>query len=290
MPNYCSPDRTVKLKDTAKTCLTRKELQMIAQDYNITFPEQPIPVNTTKDKLYDHIRQRLSSLCTHGGEHCWIEQTFIQGTTKQALQRNYRPPKPLAWYKNKHTWLNTFDILDVMKQYELLHKDFSFMGVFPIDFQQTYPGDSDRCIGKDMCNFNIQEHLLAKGKKRFALVLNLDRHHEPGSHWVALYANLNPKRENFGIYYYDSVSTPPSEEVTSFMKSVATQINHPDFELGYNQIQKQMKNSECGVFSMVFLTQMLKQQYPFDFICQHMKKDDEMNDIRDILYRPSKRQ
>ena len=298
---YCSPERSHK-KSASPTCLSLHELQLIAQDYNNTVGVQStlaIPISKSKRKLYEDIRKRLSQYCgqDHNSDYCWVEQPFVSHSTRSQLASAFRPKRPSEWYKNRYTWLNTFDILDVMKQYESKYKDFSFMGVYPIDFQKTYPDNPSRCIGRIFCTFDIVRDVLNLKKKRFAFVLNLDRHDQSGSHWVAVFCNLNSKKPNYGIYYYDSVSSPPSAEVQKFMKKVAQQVAiyqknrvkaAPPFEVNFNTIQKQSKNTECGVFSMVFITQMLRQSYSFDFICENMRRDDDMNTIRDVLYRPSR--
>jgi hypothetical protein len=266
------------------------ELKMIASDYNKTVDNSlsKIKLHNTKAKLYNEIRSTLAKECKE--ESCWIEQDFIKSDHKRKLQTSFRPVKPHEWYKNKRTWLNTFDILHVMKQYEKLYKDFSFLGVYPIDFRNK--NSSGYCIGDSLCEFNIQQ-FLSKNKKQFAIVLNLDKHTQPGSHWVALYCNLNPKKNNFGIYYYDSVASRPGKEVKEFVNNITSQVlqyfpkeQANKFVAKFNITQKQYKNSECGVFSMVFITQALK-NIDFDTICKYMKKDDHMNDIRDVLYRPN---
>ena len=59
------------------------------------------------------------------------------------------------------------------------------------------------------------------------------------------------------------------------------------FAMRYNRIQKQFDNYDCGVFSEVFITQMLK-NISFDEICKRMKSDRDINKLRDVLYTPSK--
>lgn len=286
--SHCSPSKYGK----GNTCLSKKELEIVATDYNETYTNDKIDITLPKKKLYNTIRTKLQGICKKDDEEsCLIEQDFVKDDHKKALEQSFRPKKPKSWYKNSRTWLNTFDILHVMKQYESLHKTFAFLGVFPMDFQQQY--STGQCIGMTLCNFNISD-FIKKKKDHFAFVLNLDYHYESGSHWIAVYANLNPKKNNFGIYYYDSVANPPTKEVKTFATSIVSQVNQyykpniaKNFKTQYNVKQKQFKNTECGIFSMVFITQMLK-YIDFHYICNYMKKDDQMNDIRDILYRPNK--
>lgn len=285
---YCSPYNQVKYGEKDGTCYSLKNLQTIAREYNRLSPDHQIPLNQNKNQLHADLEKAFKDVCNN--ELCWTQSLKSQELNYH-LKNAFRPPKPLEWYNNKRTWLNTYDIVFVMEQYEKLYKDFRFLGVYPIDFADS--NASGQCIGDILCTFNIN-NLLQKRKRRFGMVLNLDRHNEPGSHWVSLYCNLNPKRKNFGIYYYDSVANPATEEVTDFMNKVETQVHArykenvaKSFVVECNKIQKQFKNSECGIFSIIFLTQCLK-DVPFDYICEHMRTDDEINRLRNVIYSPSK--
>jgi len=180
-----------------------------------------------------------------------------------------------------------------MNQYEARYKSFRFFGVYPIDF--TDRNAMGQCIGDSLCFFNLRE-FLATGKKRFAVVLNLDKHTQGGSHWVALYCDVDKRSKQFGIYYYDSIGYKPDlynreKYVTKFMDRICNEVatiwpnSRTKFQCKYNKIPKQFQNTECGVFSQVFITQMLK-GIPFEDICQRMPTDGKMVKIRDVLYRP----
>lgn len=289
---HCSPRNHVEvLKEDGEeapfTCYTMKQLRLIAQKYNQLNPNEIIKVKGLKKKeLHDRIKEALSDVCKN--EFCWSNQVHMQD-----LKDNFRPVKPLEWEKNRYTWLNTNDILKVMKQYEHLHTDFKFLGVFPIDFTNSSPGGI--CYGEEMCSFEVNKFLAGR-KKQFAFVLNLDRHDGPGSHWVSVYCNLDPKKENLGIYYYDSTASRPGDYARNFMDKVAGHSRAGgggggkkgprEFEKKHNTIQKQFKNTECGMFSMIFITQCLKRVYKFEDICQRMPRDDEVNQIREIVYLP----
>lgn len=287
---HCAP-KTFENSINDHTCYSKSDLITIVESYNKATPVDKIKIapTTPKKELHKKIKNKLENKCGDD-EACWIEQNFIDYDKKKKLEDLFRPKKPKEWYKNNRTWLNTYDILYVLQQYEDKYNDFIFLGVYPIDF-----GDSNsfgNCIGDVMCTFNIKQ-MKQKKKDRFGMVLNLDRHDEPGSHWVAVFCNINPDKENFGIYYYDSVAYPPSNEVKQFMFKIYNQISSiyskdisDRFQYGENKIQKQFKNTECGIFSIVFITQCLK-NVSFPHICVRMKKDDDINKIRDILYRPS---
>ena len=285
--NHCSPAR-YEHGQTYGTCLNKMELLKVAKTANIKVSPQ-----TPKKALTKTIKKTLAPKCGDK-ETCWLKN-ITPTERQQILSKAFRPEKPADWIKNPRKWLNTYDILRVMSQYEARYKTFKFLGVYPIDF--TVKDDSGVCIGDSLCDFHINT-LLAQKKKKFGLILNLDKHTQGGSHWVAMFCNLNPKsKRNFGIYYYDSVAHPPDlfnkeKYVTNFMNSIVQQVQQTfptatasKFKSHHNTIQRQFKNTECGNFSQVFITQMLK-DIPFLEICQRMPKDDKIQEARDIFYRP----
>lgn len=274
---HCSPSHYKFVKHTG-SCFSKDDINHIADEINKT-EQKDIITNTNS---VEQIEKYFYSKCKKN-EYCWLDQLSYE--TRKKLEHAFRPLKPRRWNKNPRTWLNTDDIHYVMVQYEHLHKDFKFLGVHPIDFAERHNG---YCISSNnLCDFHIDGYK----QTRFAMVLNLDRHNEPGSHWVALYFNVNPNKTNYGIYYYDSTASPPDKEVTQFMEKVRQQVSlkhhKKQFKTEFNIIQRQFKNTECGMFCLVFLTQCVK-NIKFAEICRRMKSDDEINKIRDILYRPNK--
>ncbi len=286
---YCSPERYGH-----GTCLTKQELIKVAQDPNVNVPISNV-TQTSKKVIHRKISQKLAPKCKNS-EICWIDNLQNKDVKHELTTKAYRPRKPKSWVGNPRTWLNTYDILNVMRQYETRYKSFKFMGVYPIDFTERY--ETGGCIGDSLCDFHIN-NILSKNKKKFGMVLNLDHHNGGGFHWVAMYCSLNPRDKNFGIYYYDSVADPPDylnhrkKYVTNFMKLVAQQVSEvfkekqsAKFVISHNKIRKQYKGTECGVYSQIFITQMLK-NIPFDEICGKMPKDDDVLKIRDYLYSPT---
>jgi hypothetical protein len=288
---FCSPARqTVGGKDkTSNTCMNLEELKTLANDFNKN-SKTKIKMSVNKRLIVKQFKEKLGSTCGKE-EHCWIQQDFVSPQTKaKILNKAFRPLKPKEWYKNRQTWLNTYDIQKVIKQYEEKYKDFWFIGVFPIDFAEK--DEYGYCVSPDMCSFDVAK-VLERKKKRFGMVLNLDRHDQSGSHWVSVYCGLDPKKPNFGIYYYDSVAYPPPKQVASFLRLIEKQVvglygNEVGkrFAMRYNRIQKQFDNYDCGMFSEVFITQILK-RIPFDDICKRMRTDRDINMLRDVLYTPS---
>jgi hypothetical protein len=240
--------------------------------------------------LWKDLQKALADKCGNN-EACWIEQDFVkEAHASKKLQKNFRPKKPVAWDKNPNEWLNTYDILDVMKQYEESDKAFHFVGVFPVDFA-AMNASSGTCIVQEMCQLHLGT-LYKKGIRKIGVVFNMDKHNESGSHWTGLFIGTDPRKKNYGVFYYDSVAMGPPKEIAKFMKQMKheLQLLHPahkdKIEFKANKVRRQYKNSNCGIFSMLFVIMMLK--HKFDNVCASMGYDDDVQRFRDILYRPSR--
>lgn len=277
---HCSPKLFYKGQND-KTCFNMSELKLLAREFNKKSPDRKIK-GRTKAQLRDQLLQAYQKICDKH-QFCWIRQTLSDSEKIAKLEKAFRPRKPISWDYDRNTWLNTYDILYVMEQYEELYKDFMFIGVYPIDFAVEENGV---CIGDILCEFNVKENILNKKKSRFGIVFNTDPSTRGGEHWISLYCNLNPKKPNYGIYFYDSVGHPAPLEVKRFMAKVVKQVGDKNFESRENKIQKQFDNYDCGVYSIVFLTQCLK-NIKFEEICKRMKTDHGVNMLRDVLYRPN---
>jgi hypothetical protein len=280
--NYCSPSNT-KYK---YTCFSKNALINISNKYNLHHPNNPINIKASKKNIYDELQNRFKSICDD--EHCWLKQTDNLSVEK----KYFIPTKPCEWYKNPNTWLNSLDIENVIKQYQELYNDFHFLGIFPIDFQEK--NSLGQCISQELCNLDINKFIKSKQTKLGA-VFNLDKHNEPGSHWVALYICLDETNSNFGVHYYDSVANPIPKEIKKFMLHIKKYIttknkstkNSLKFKLKQNIYQHQYKNTECGVYSMHFLLECLKDTKS-DIIYKTIIKDDEIAKFRDIYFKPNK--
>ena len=299
---YCSPERIVHHKSHG-SCLSLQELQTVATIYNNNILDKkkliPQSMFNTTEKLVKALDQRFHKVCHGHKDYCWLEQPLMKKTqVYNKLKDNYRPEKPQSWEADDRQWLNTLDILHVMKQYENSRQDkaskFKFLGVFPIDFaQQITPGV---CVARDMCNFNIIS-LISEGYDQAGIVFNLDKHNQPGSHWVAAYINLNPESPKFGLCYYDSAGLKPRLMIMQFLTSVYKQMvdNFPQdiskkIVVKYNPTKQQFLNTECGIFSMTFLILCLEKQFEsYRKTRNRIKKkrdDGHVHKLRNILFRP----
>lgn len=278
----CSPKANKTRAKDDRTCFSLEALRHIAASYNAAGNGPAIPVSGTKAELWKAIMDRLNGVCG-GDEACWLDQPWMDPQFAQEKKREvFRPPQPRVWSEKPNQWLNNEDIQKSMEQYNHAYPEFRFMGVFPVDFGSVIMG---RCVSEQLCRLDIAA-LKRRGIRHIGAIFNMDRHNEPGSHWVGLYASWDPAAENYGVYYYDSVGFRPPAEIAAFMKSIRLQEASPKFKCHYNTgVRHQYGNTECGVFSMFFIIRCLK-GHPFKEIMASDFKDKEVQHLRSILFRP----
>ena len=279
--NHCSPNKS---KNTL-SCIDHDILLKIAHIFN-KFYNANINLNDKK-KLYKQISEKISSMSDCKSENCWITlHEIIRHLNSDELNRfknSFRPQMPQSWSKNNNTWLSTSDIEKVLKQYEEHHKDFKCYGALPMDFKLR---SGNSCVSGDLCNINLKQHM-DTGKNKIGSVFNLDDHDEPGSHWVSMYMELTPCcREKPSIYYFDSIADKPTKEIKELVDNLSEQyksLTGGDMDFLYNDIQHQKRNTECGIYSIHFITSMLENNNFEDYI-KKIKSDDYMNKYRDFYY------
>jgi hypothetical protein len=280
---HCSPASQKFAQKENFTCFSKNSLIQIAKTYNNTNLNTNSKINLSSNKLTLHknIKEKMNNIC-NDNEACWISQN-----NKHLEKKTFRPNKPCAWYDNQLTWLNTTNIEDVVKQYEDVYPDFNFVGVFPIDFnEKTSMG---QCISQEICNLNI-ERIYKSNIKKLGFIFNLDRHDEDGSHWVALYICLDPNNINYGAFFYDSATSGFPPEIHKFMTYISGVVNKINtskkFAIHKNTKKHQFKNTECGMFSMFFIIQCLKDIKASDVANANIK-DESVMLFRDIYYKPN---
>ena len=202
----------------------------------------------------------------------------ISQSEKLSLAAMYlRPAMPEGWKDDPDMWLDSNNIRDVMKQYEVARPEFKFLGPFPIDFASPDPDGKDKCLINEMCELDLDKEELEKGKKKIGIILNLDTHDKGGSHWVAAYIDIPRKI----CYYFDSYGLEPPKQIYNFMQWLG--IQEPKISLGWNGRRFQYSNSECGMYSMYFIDRMLAGE-PYLKFCRRAPPDRFMLDMRDWMF------
>jgi len=287
----CSPSHDIVYQKTG-TCFTKEALIEMAKAYNKEYEDNinyhPIQLNTDKATLWNNLKARFYNIC-EDRESCW-SNALTTSKTENVL-KSLKPKKPHEWNLNPYEWLSNHDIQGVLEQYENKYIDFEFLGVFPINFsKRTYSGI---CISEQICNINLLK-LIKKGKTKIGAVFNLSPTYKQGSHWVSLYAELEPNNSNYGIYYYDSAGVQPPKRILKLMKTMYKQLygihkliyskTSKKPELKINNIRHQFKNTECGMFSINFIIRCLEKEL-FTSIINDTTRDENVNKLRNIYFR-----
>lgn len=222
---YCSPDKA----KNPYTCYTDKSLLDIVENFNesrvdkIKIPKNSRLTNKQRENLWKTLKERLKSEMPCNEDYCLLESPTLKNLKNRnsILDDTFLPEKPIEWYQDKYTWLSNVDIEKVMRLYEMKY-DFKFLAASPIDFDSPMGGfrNLNMCVVNELCNVNIK-NLYLEGKHKIGVIYNLDPHYKSGSHWTALFADL----DKGGIYYFDSYGIEPPNEVKVFMERIRNQGN-----------------------------------------------------------------
>lgn len=272
-----------------ETCLPHSALQRLTRAWNKTHPRNKISVRKTRKNgkqaagnagLWNQLRQNMKNHYKCDTEFCAVKKLpGISDKDKRELKAYFKPEKPKKWDSKPTEWLDSYNIEDVMKQYEAAYPNFDFIGPVPIDFDAKDEASWGKCIVNELCRLDLRESA-AKGKTKIGIIFNLDPHDEPGSHWICAFIDL----EKSAAYYYDSYGYKPPEEIVRLLKRCKDQGIQNVY---YNDIRHQRKTSECGTFCLLVIICLLNGK-EFQDICKTMVNDDEVNRIRDVLFAEEK--
>jgi hypothetical protein len=129
------------------------------------------------------------------------------------------------------------------------------------------------CVWEGLCDINIKD-LQSKNIDKIGIVFNLDTYDEPGSHWVALFADLNPSRPY--IFYFNSTGASIPTEIKKLVTRMKKQYGNtkPRIKLLSNVGTSHQKgNTECGMYCLFFIITMLTGDSGFE---QNMSLDEKI--------------
>lgn len=262
MNSSCAPNVNIDIKNHY-TCFTKHELLSIIYAINNYLIEKYqrdadgklINLNgyESQKELWTKIYETLKPICSY--EECWKDLNFINNIKDKKLKEKiqfftFKPRFYDNEYKNGE--LDTNDIDNVMKQYELKYSDFYFTGTFP-------------------CDFYLYEKINFKSLKKYkyvGIVFNLDTHDKPGSHWTSMFID-NVKQK---IYYFDSIGKPPNKYIKNFIKLyLNSYLNSKKYLVYINKHKHQIGSKECGIYSIYFLVKKLENCFNNDKHISHEK-------------------
>ena len=128
-----------------------------------------------------------------------------------------------------------------------------------------------------MCHFDLNVSI-RNGRNKIGFIFNTDPHYLSGSHWISMFVNIKQKY----IFFFDSTGNSPPKEVKKLIKRITEQgkIAGIDFRYIENKKHHQKKPTECGVYSLFMIINLLKEtKKPEDFITNTFP-DDEIQKFR----------
>ena len=275
---HCSP-----AQEGSFTCYTLDSLLKIAKAWNKKHPQDKIALVNSQPLLWERIDRKMKGTCRT--EKCWMEQNFVKEMKNTSIKKNFRHKIPRDWKGDQFQWLSTTDIEQVLKQYEDKYPHFSLIGPVPLDFDSPFSKDKDDgCVSDELCHIDLSR-LHKKNIHHLGVVFNMDPHDEPGSHWVALFADFIRGE----ITYYDSYGLNPPSEITQLIQRLQDQSQKMGKKLSYhcNRNRHQFKHSECGVYCIYFISQCLQGMRGKD-VCNSRLSDDFIHQKRSVFYRERK--
>jgi hypothetical protein len=272
----CAPDKQF----SDGSCIPLRLLVEMGKAYNNEFADEiPIKISSLAETIYPSkyksylVKEFSERIEDCKSQRCWLKQKFMKRIREDADKKELN--KYVFRYNGpdgKFEWLKTHNIDNVMDQYHKKYKDFKFLGTVPMDFADLPQ------LGFTTLNF---KKLQSEGINKIGAVMNLDKHYDPGSHWVGMYSDL----EKGEIYFFDSYGIRPPFEVRKFMRKIARYVKSTGKTpiVDFNRLQHQKKGSECGVYSINFILRMLEGT-TFEIINTKRVSDDEVNKCRNTYF------
>jgi hypothetical protein len=258
------------------SCYTSEALFKMKEYWNARHERDMISTNDSKE-IWRELKEKMSNSCDR--ESCWLRSKFMEGNVdKELLNYTFAPKSPDDWKRKPNEWLSSLDIEAVMKQYEKFYKCFEFLGPSPIDYdEKKLYGE---CVWEELCNLNLSE-FIKRNKNKIGIILNTDPHDKDGEHWISMFVNIKKKI----IVYFDSNGDTPPKQVTKLINMIKTQGKQLgiDFEVHLNEMEHQKTDSECGMYCLYFIVQMLKDK-DLKYFLKHEIPDEEVFELRDKYF------
>ena len=256
------------------TCYSDSALIKMKNLWNARHPDHKINTDSTYD-IWKQLKTNMQDVCDI--ESCWLKQQFItHDVDKELMNYTFTPKSPKSWVKNPTEWLSSVDIENVMKQYEKAYKCFDFIGPSPIDFDTRVM--YGKCVWDELCNFDLKNHI-KKGKNKIGMIFNTDPHYLNGSHWISLFINIKKRI----IFFFDSNGDPVPKEIDVLCKRIIQQAKQIGIELKFGQnapFEHQFENTECGMYSLYFITSMVMDKHDCSYFTKHRITDAMMKQMR----------
>lgn len=272
------------LDNKNKYCFDEHVLKKLVEIYNKKVSDNHIDIKNDTNYLIKELYNRLKDC---DDQICFLSYFKSEIKKDKELMDQIKsmilPEGPLD-----NTWLNTDNINDIMKQFEKIYPKFKFLAANPIDIDTYVKPKMTQCKKEFFVNTSTSSYYNKMSCENFidlqskynylGFIFNMDKHNEPGSHWTALFVDLLKHK----MYYFDSVGVKPPKEIYNLQEHLNHDSNNK-FELKYNNVEHQKGDSECGVYSINFLSRMLNGER-FDEIIKNPINDNDMHNCRSYYF------
>jgi len=268
--NTCSP-----MSKKNYTCYNDKSLSNMKILWNRRHPDSKIDSNNPKE-IWNRLKQTMNNVCNN--EKCWLKHLFMDNNlTSDLTLYTFAPSAPEKWIENPNEWLNSNDIIKVMKQYEHKYDDFEFIGPTPIDFDTVINGV---CVWPELCKFELIKQI-KKNKTKIGIIFNLDKHDMSGSHWLTLFIDIFKQK----ILFFNSTGDEPTPEIKALIDRIMKQAESIisiklEFEYLENKKNHQRENTECGIYCLYCITELLEKNKEPEYFLTHRIPDKKMEELR----------
>lgn len=271
----CSPD----IKDNHFSCYSNENLFILKKYWNDNNSDK-IRTNEPKE-IWKELKIKHNNDCNK--ESCWLQKSPIPANDKKMiLNTSFAPIAPEEWKRNPNTWLSTLDLLRVLKQYERSHPHFKFLGPSPIDYD--YKTSYNQCVWNDLCKFKLSNYK-NKNIHKIGVIFNTDPHTRNGAHWISVFIDT---KKNV-IYFFDSVGRKAPVQVKKFIDGVIEDSKTLGKEMMYDELynhkmEHQFEDTECGMYSLYFIINMLTKKKRWEHFCKNKITDKAVSKFRNIYF------
>ena len=115
------------------------------------------------------------------------------------------------------------------------------------------------------------------------MIFNTDPHFKSGEHWISMFLDLDKKF----LFFFDSNGTPPSKEILNLRDKIINQCNELKINIKYDDnsnFSHQVTNTECGMFSLYFIINMLLEKLTPKYFKTKKISDSMMEGFRSIYF------
>lgn len=134
----------------------------------------------------------------------------------------------------------------------------------------------------EICNIDVNQ-LKKDGKTKIAFIFNTDPHYKSGSHWIAMYLDMQKKV----IFFFDSNGDDIPKELKTLQDKIVCQmrdINIKIKSMSNENMRHQNGNTECGMYCLYFIISLLTNKHSFRYFKTKKIKDKDVEKLRKVYF------